>query len=48
MPRRGGAEGGGGDWPSSGGSREAEGRVLKGWWGNGRRCASLLRTSESD
>uniref|UniRef100_A0A0A8ZP95 Uncharacterized protein n=1 Tax=Arundo donax TaxID=35708 RepID=A0A0A8ZP95_ARUDO len=43
MPRRRGGEG-----LSSGGSRGAEGRVLKGWWGNGRRRASLLRTSESD
>lgn len=36
------------DGPSSGGRREAEGRVLYEWWGGGRRCASLLRADESD
>lgn len=36
------------DGPSSGGRREAEGRVLYEWWGGGRRCASLLRANESD
>lgn len=57
MPRRGGTVGGaaaaaeagaGGNGPRSGGRREAEGRVLFEWWGGGRRCASLLRTNESD
>lgn len=54
MPRRGGTVGGGrggrgcGWGPSSGGRREAEGRVLYEWWGGGRRCASLLRANESD
>jgi hypothetical protein len=40
--------GAGVDGPSSGGRREAEGRVLYEWWGGGRRCASLLRANESD